>query len=508
MGDEKSLAGAPVVAAGPDPSAKQAAPRRSRWARLSLSTQVLSALLAIASLGYVLTGLVNIAIQRNAADERIEASLAQEVAELRTLAEGTDPVTGQPFSSVGALLELAMERNIPNLREGFVATLNGQVLPAPQGSGDLHLERVEPLLQRMAQVRANSPVTRGSLVHEGRELQYVIVGVTVGDSPDLGVFAAAVDVSAEYALNDRAVRAHSAASLAALLLIASLGALAFNRVLRPLQRLGDTAETITGTDLSTRVDTRGPSDLKKLAESVNRMLDRLQAAFAGQKAMLDDVGHELRTPLTVIRGHLELMNPADEADVDETRTLVTDELDRMSRLIDDLVLIVKSEAPDFLRPTPTDVDATVESALTRARSLADRDWRLDTSSGLVVEVDEQRLTQALLQLASNAVRFTDPGDLIEFGTRRSTDDVQVWVRDAGEGIPAKELANVFNRFERGTSLRNRGEAGQGSGLGLSIVSAIARAHGGQVTVSSQPGVGSQFTITLPRNAPTIPLEFE
>src|SRR5699024_1575767 len=112
--------------------------------------------------------------------------------------------------------------------------------------------------------------------------------------------------------------------------------------------LRTTAARISDTDLTTRIPVAGNDDISVLATTFNNMLDRLAEAFASQRRLLDDAGHELRTPLTIIRGHLELMDPADAADAAETQELALHELDRMHRLADDLVLLAKSEAPDFI----------------------------------------------------------------------------------------------------------------------------------------------------------------
>ena len=136
------------------------------------------------------------------------------------------------------------------------------------------------------------------------------------------------------------------------------------------------------------------------------MLARLEAAFVGQRQFLDDVGHELKTPLTVLRGHLELLDHEDPAEVAQTRALLLDEIDRMSRLVGDLILLAKSGRPDFLAPQPVSLERLTHTLLAKARGLADRAWRLDGAGEAIAAMDEQRITQAVLALADNAVKHT------------------------------------------------------------------------------------------------------
>lgn len=221
------------------------------------------------------------------------------------------------------------------------------------------------------------------------------------------------------------------------------------------------------------------------------MLDRLQSAFDGQRRFLDDAGHELRTPITVVRGHLELMGE-DPVEREQTLRLVDDELRRMSRLVDDLILLARSERPDFLIPAATDAADLVVETLAKATALAPRAWALDAVPEGEVLVDEQRLTQCLLQLSANAVQHTGAGEVIAIGGTHDQGHLVVWVRDEGAGIPFAEQPHIFDRFHRGAGVRHAG-----SGLGLAIVARIVEAHGGSVSVNSTPGHGATFRIDIP-----------
>jgi signal transduction histidine kinase len=183
--------------------------------------------------------------------------------------------------------------------------------------------------------------------------------------------------------------------------------------------------------------------------------------------------------------------------VAETKELLLEEVDRMSRLVGDLILLAKSDRPDFVAPRPTDLSRLTEDLVAKARGLGDRDWRLDGLAEVKVVVDEQRITQAVLQLADNAVKHTGPGDVVAVGSSYDAGTARVWVRDTGPGVPSSDRERIFERFGRSAVP----EGDEGFGLGLSIVSAIVAAHGGTVTVHPEEPHGARFEVTLPVAGP-------
>ncbi|MEL6160427.1 MAG: ATP-binding protein [Cyanobacteria bacterium J06627_32] len=269
-------------------------------------------------------------------------------------------------------------------------------------------------------------------------------------------------------------------------------------LLMPLRTLSRTARTISDSDLSARIPKRQQNgELSELIDTFNAMMDRIQQAFDSQRAFTNDAGHELRTPITIIRGHLELLGE-DPQERQGTVELVIDELDRMGRLVNDMILLAKSERKDFLTLETIDIESFAAALLTKARALASRNWTLKIESKGRIVGDRQRLTGALLNLLRNAAQHTQPHDTIELGCgikpsqHGTTQQVEFWVRDTGEGISPADQSRVFARFARGQQRRS-----EGSGLGLSIVAAIAAAHKGKVSLVSAPGVGSTFLLTLP-----------
>jgi signal transduction histidine kinase len=261
-----------------------------------------------------------------------------------------------------------------------------------------------------------------------------------------------------------------------------------------MRALRDTARSITESDLTRRIPVEGDDELADIARNFNEMLDRLEEAFASQKAFISDAGHELRTPITIIRGHLDVMGD-DPDDRRETLELVSDELDRMARLVNDLLLLAKANRPDFLQPETVDLDDLTRELFAKASALGRRDWRLASVGRGRFIADRQRLTQAIMNLSQNAAAHTDEGDAIELGSESGHDRIRLWVKDTGPGISPKHQDRIFDRFVR------LDRAGEGGGLGLAITAAVAEAHGGRVEVNSTPGAGACFAVVIPPEPP-------
>lgn len=278
------------------------------------------------------------------------------------------------------------------------------------------------------------------------------------------------------------------------LVLASLAAwILAGRILRPI-RITDAARQIGETDLSRRIDLpSGPQDeIAELGATFNGMLDRLEAGFDSQRRFLDDVSHELRTPITIVRGHMELLDTQNPADIAETTALVDDELERMNRLVTDLLTLARSEQPEFVVPVPTDAGTLTHAIFDKVGALADRNWMLESVAWSTVFLDPQRITQAMIALAHNATHHTETEDRISLGSRVMDGNLWLWVSDSGTGLEPGTERRLFERFAQGNSARS-----DGAGLGLAIVGAIVAAHRGRVAVDSSPGRGATFTLVLP-----------
>ena len=176
-----------------------------------------------------------------------------------------------------------------------------------------------------------------------------------------------------------------------------------------------------------------------------------------------------------------------------TIALVLGELDRMGRIADDLELLADAERPDFLRPESIELEHFAHELYDRARELGPRRWTLDHVAGGTLVGDRRRLTESVMKLAHNAVQHTSEGDTIAIGAAVVGDEVRLWVRDTGAGVDVADQGRIFDRFARGRGAHRRY---RGGGLGLTIVRAIAEAHGGHVELESRPGEGATFTIVL------------
>jgi two-component system, OmpR family, sensor kinase len=308
-----------------------------------------------------------------------------------------------------------------------------------------------------------------------------------------------------------AVVAHAQGSVARAFILAGilalLGALVAaylvgTRVSRPLRRMAAVAARVDEGDLHPRIHglSREASELQVLADAFNHMLDRLTDAFAGQRAFVADASHELRTPLTVIRGQLEVLaaqaRPSDE-EVRRVERLVQAEIARITRLVDDLLLLAKAEQTEFLRIESIDLPEYVRGLWEGMSMLAVRRFELSPVPGGVLRADPDRLAQALRNLIGNAIEHTADGEgLVRL--RVDTLDggrVEFAVEDDGGGIAPDQRERVFDRFHRTDTARDR--ASGGTGLGLAIVRAIAQAHGGRVLATAARDGGARIELELP-----------
>lgn len=413
-------------------------------------------------------------------DSEVQERLTGQVDELRILTEeGIDPDTGEHLDRV---FKLYLEQERP-LEEGTLQTfINGDAFRTqPDGS-------LPNVFDPLANVQEP---TSGELASPLGTVRYVAVPVN-GGAGETGVLVAGKLLNDEHDRVESAVRIAAGVSIVITLLASLFIWLAAGRAVQPLRALARTTRSITETDLSERVDIRGESEIAELGRTFNGMLDRLETAFASQKEFLADVGHELRTPITVIRGHMDTLGD-DPNERREARAVINEELERMSRLVDDLLLLARSDRPDFLRTEPLDLDVLTQDLFGKARTLGVRRWKIDQADVGLVQADPHRLTSAVMNLAQNAVRHTGGDDAIAIGSSLADGHVRLWVRDEGQGIAVEDQERIFERFAAG----EQAIPGHGAGLGLAIVKAIAEAHGGHVELESTPGKGSRFTIVIP-----------
>ena len=276
--------------------------------------------------------------------------------------------------------------------------------------------------------------------------------------------------------------------------------------LRPINRLTQTARAIGAErNFDRRVEHSGPNDeLGRLATTFNQMLSELQSAFhqtqqslLAQRRFVADASHELRTPLTTIRGNLGLLQRRPPISPDDREAVLGDsveETERLMRLVQSLLTLARADAGQAVRTEPVAVQPTVEDVVRQTQRLApDHRVTAEAIPDLVVLAERDMLKQTLLILLDNAVKFTPPGGVITISAVAQGANAAITVRDTGVGIAPEALPHIFTRFYRTDTART----GDGAGLGLSIAQSLVEAYHGAITVSSQVGQGSAFTITLP-----------
>lgn len=480
-------------------------PRRRVSARLVITVWVAS----LMGLVLVLVNLITWSALTARTDEQVDQALSQEIGEFQEFAAvGVDPGTGEPFTDVGELIRVHLERQYPDDQEilfGWVdeasAPPGGGSAPGSGAEAGRFRQGAEPRLDLSADPGAagqilDSPGARGTLDTEEGPVEWEKIRVSLPDGQDgsagwfvIGYFTAEDNEDV-------------ASTMVTVMLVSLLGLVCAataawwvaGRILLPALQVRRAAAQITEEDLTRRIDVSGGrDDIAALAEQFNSMLDRLEGAFTEQRRFVDDAGHELRTPITIVRGHLELMGD-DPEERREVVRLVTDELDRMGRIVEDLLLLAKAQQPHFLRPATVSLAELTSDIDAKVRGLGERDWRLEAIGDASWYLDPQRVTQAMVQLAANAVRHTRPGGTIRLGSTVHQGAALFWITDDGPGIPHADHGRVFQRFSRGNGTAREE---RGAGLGLAIVRAIAEAHHGRVDLRSAPGAGSTFTLVVP-----------
>ena len=314
-------------------------------------------------------------------------------------------------------------------------------------------------------------------------------------------------------LNDMDATLHrtlAVEGVATALVLAALGAMALwvlRLGVRPLAHMAETAGAIAAGDLSQRVEHADRrTEAGQLGTALNAMMEQIEEAFDERAAteerlrrFVADASHELRTPLTSIRGYAELWRAGglrDSGEIGDAMRRMEQEARRMGLLVDDLLLLARLDQGRPLDTVPLAFDRLVDDAVRDARAVEpDRPIDLHVEP-VTVQGDDHRLRQVVGNLLANARLHTPPGTPVHVSLRAAGDRVRLEVADEGPGLAPEEAARIFERFYRADKARTRARGG--SGLGLSIVAAVAEAHGGRVSVDTSPGAGARFVVELPR----------
>lgn len=290
--------------------------------------------------------------------------------------------------------------------------------------------------------------------------------------------------------------------------------LLLSRLLGSVRRLTQTAADIgLRGELGVRLDDeQGGDEVGAMAATFNAMIDKIDSAVALQRQMMSDVSHQLRSPITVVRGHLDVMNRGPLDNPEQTReTVVTviEELDRMNRLVERLLLLGRSLESDFTDIYPIDVRALLLDLSSASEMLAPRVWTVGPIPDVIVYGDLDKLRSAILNLVENAVHATQTDDTICLSAHVAGSPrlpmLEIMVDDSGLGIEFTKRESVLKRFASSSSANSGG-----TGLGLAIVGAVTRSHGGSVRIDDSPLGGCRVIISLPLPPPgaKYPVDFE
>ena len=425
--------------------------------------------------------------------------------------------------SVGVATQKLVERSLVDRVDERLASVDGRDLQqfGPHGPTDNGLRyslfgsdgtfiqatlRIGVRAPRAQQAAAGSRIWHFDARVSGRSYRVLLRQQAIEGSPP-GAIAIMYPLDEVSATLSRLLRIELILSALALGLAALFGWLLVRRELRPLRAIATTAGAIAEGDLSQRIaDTNPRTEVGQLGTALNEMLQQIEGAFTARTAsetrlrrFVADASHELRTPLTSIRGYAELFRRGAAQrpeDLAKSMSRIESEATRMSRLVDDLLLLARLDERPPLELERVDLGALAEEAVAAARVVEpDRPIGFEPLSGVVIEADPLRLRQVIDNLLANVRVHTPPATACTVSIERDGDDAVLTVRDAGPGLDPELASKVFERFVRADGSRSR-DAG-GSGLGLSIAHAIVGAHGGSIAVESALGEGTSFVLRLP-----------
>ncbi|MCC4906802.1 HAMP domain-containing histidine kinase [Microbacterium sp. cx-55] len=445
--------------------------------------KTLGAILVVACVGLIVAGAVTFSIQYSRTMDDIDERLVQKISALRS---------AQGYGSTSAYVESIVSGFLTAENEGVIGLLSdGSEVSPYGGNGFVSMESTALQDAGRASIGGDGAVL-GTVRTEHGDVRYIALPVEVAGDPTQAVYLRAVALDVELSPVASAIMTYV---IAAVLVMAATGVASWfltGRLLSPIRQMREAADAVSFDDLGTRVPESGDHEFADLSRTMNSMLDRLESSVSSQRQLLDDIRHELKTPITIVRGHLEMMDVDDRSDVVSIRELGISELDRMTRLVDDIDLLSSAQGDQF-EMRPIDVGMLTDRIGELASAIPGHPFTITARGRGVVVGDADRLTQAWLQLADNAAKYTPTNSPIEIGSDLDGNEARLWVRDHGAGIPPAARRRIFQRFARVDTNRSI----EGSGLGLAIVETIAQAHLGSCAVTDTPGGGATFTIHVP-----------
>jgi two-component system OmpR family sensor kinase len=468
---------------------------------VSLRARLVATLLALSAAALLVLGVITYASQRSFEEDRIDdqARAAEPVVEHAM----ADERFGEPGDGSPGPGPPGPGANLPPGTYGQLRASNGKVIDhvaLTYGQDALSPPKLPSHMTPGQEITVDSK--DGSLRYRAR------AAVTRGG---VGLTIVAIPLNGVEERLDRLLLVEGLVIAGVLLLLAAVSWVLVRVGLRPLERIGDTADAIAAGDLSRRVDVAtSKTEVGRLGLAFNAMLERLEEAFRQREAsegrlrrFLADVSHELRTPLASIRGYSELFRigaARKPEDADRAMTRIEEEAARMGVLVEDLLTLARLDEVRDRPAEAVDVAQLAEDAAADARAVDPaRAIGVENGGEAIVLGDADQLRQVLANLLGNALVHTPSGTPIEIAVRRNGREVELEVRDRGPGLPTEQPDDLFERFWRARGATHLGPEGgrAGAGLGLAIVAGIVAAHHGSVRAGNAPGGGASFVVSLP-----------
>ncbi|VEP12003.1 Histidine kinase [Hyella patelloides LEGE 07179] len=458
---------------------------------IEVRTQILLCYLGLLAIlmGISIPTVHNVIFQR--IDSRLRAEIASEIAEFES---DFDLKKNQNLSQVKQSAIAYLRNDLVEKEQYFIILLEDNFFQSIPVIYDLP-QSLQPNSQLIERLISQKETVSGEFQTQELEVGKIIYRTFLFDTPgqDKGVFLVARATYSEYKEAALAMRLIVIVTTT-LFLLTSIGAWFISDwILKPLRLMSATAKQISEKDLSQRLSILGQGEMAQVASTFNAMMERLEKAFQTQKSFVRNASHELKTPITIIQGHLDLMGE-DPEEQHETQAIINEQLDRMTRLVEDLLILTRVEQPEFLQPELIEIEVFTQKLFQKAKVFTEANLQLEKVGQGKLYIDPKRLTQAIMNLIENAVQHTPLGGKISIGSVCNESDVRFWVRDTGMGIAHSDRKQIFNPFARAAHSYRRSN---GFGLGLSIAQAIVSACGGSIILDSLPGKGSTFTLIFP-----------
>lgn len=474
--------------------------------------RLIVAILSVALIGFTLAGSIAFAMQRDRIVHAVDERLNDQVSALSgasapssvdvLVSPAPDPISPPPataFDNVEEALYDAVSRLPPGVNATAFAIIDGVPTYRASTAPSLGLADDEAAVDEIVSdvLAANTPVL-GTVTTPTATARYIAIPVQVDGSAEVGIYVHVINLTAELAPLDASIWIYAITVAACLIVMGVVTWFILARLVPPAPSASPDSGGSHEVPPPPFVSDPSPAPPAPFATkppappNVNDMMDQVEGSLNAQRQLLDDVRHELKTPITIVRGYLEMMNVSDPFDVQAAREIGISELDRMTRLVEDIDTLATVEGDEYTMGS-IDIAQLTERVGDLITVIPGHTWHVTRVADGIIRGNSDRVLQAWLALCDNAAKYTPTGSAIEIGSARTLDSMMLWVRDHGPGIPPAARHRIFRRFDRGAGKREVG----GSGLGLAIVDVIARAHGGSCSVSETPGGGATFTIQVP-----------